>query len=170
VIDAARDRASRGGLNERQGEAVIRLALETGARIGEILALEWEDLEGSILRIRTEKHGPDRSIKLPESTVLLLWGFRKSRLSQGLMFPSDRTGYERDGIRRFWYAVRKAAKVEHIRFHDLRHTAASEMLRRGLLLREVQYVLGHSSARMTERYAHFAPTFRPPSAIEWQVP
>ena len=53
------------------------------------------------------------------------------------------------------------------RFHDLRHTAASKMLRRGLLLREVQYVLGHASARMTERYAHFAPTFRPPRAIEW---
>ena len=32
------------------------------------------------------------------------------------------------------------------------------MLRRGFLLHEVQYVLGHSSARMTERYAHFAPT------------
>ena len=87
----------------------------------------------------------------------------------GLMFPSRRTGHEREGIRRFWYAVRKAANVEHIRFHDLRHTAASEMLRRGFLLREVQYVLGHSSARMTERYAHFAPTFRPPRAIEWNT-
>ena len=64
-------------------------------------------------------------------------------------------------------AVRKRAGVDHIRFHDLRHTAASEMLRRGLRLREVQYVLGHSSARMTERYAHFAPSFRPPKAIDW---
>lgn len=44
------------------------------------------------------------------------------------------------------------------------------MLRRGLLLREVQYVLGHSSARMTERYAHLAPSFRPPRAIELQKP
>ena len=167
MIGAAHVRAVRGGLNERQGEAVVRLALETGARLGEILALEWEDLEGSVLRIRTEKHGPDRSIKLPESTVLLLRTFRPSILSQGLMFPSSRTGYEREGIRRYWYAVRKAAGVEHIRFHDLRHTAASEMLRRGLLLREVQYVLGHSSARMTERYAHFAPSFRPPKAIDW---
>ena len=87
----------------------------------------------------------------------------------GLMFPSQRTGTEREGIRRFWYAVRRAANVEHIRFHDLRHTAASEMLRRGLLLREVQYVLGHSSARMTERYAHFAPSFRPPAAIDWET-
>lgn len=167
VIASARTRALRGGLDERQGEAVVRLALETGARLGEILTLEWEDLEGSVLRIRTEKHGPDRSIKLPEATVRLLWAFRASPQSMGLMFPSRRTGHEREGIRRFWYAVRKAANVEHIRFHDLRHTAASEMLRRGFLLREVQYVLGHSSARMTERYAHFAPTFRPPAAIDW---
>ena len=87
----------------------------------------------------------------------------------GLMFPSQRTGTEREGIRRFWYAVRRAANVEHIRFHDLRHTAASEMLQRGLLLREVQYVLGHSSARLTERYAHFAPSFRPPAAIDWET-
>ncbi len=170
VIAAAHVRAAAGGLNERQGEAVVRLALETGARLGEILALEWEDLDGSVLRIRTEKHGPDRSIKLPESTVLLLRTFRPSVVSQGLMFPSRRTGYERESIRRFWQAVRKAANVEHIRFHDLRHTAASEMLRRGLLLREVQYVLGHASARMTERYAHFAPSFRPPSAIDWRTP
>lgn len=169
VMDRARARAARGGLNERQGEAVIRLALETGARLGEILAVSWADLEGTVLRIRTEKHGPDRSIELPETTLELLWGLRNGNGVQELVFPSCRTGVARGDIRRFWHAVRKAAKVEHIRFHDLRHTAASEMLRRGLLLREVQYILGHSSARMTERYAHFAPSFRPPKALSWRV-
>ncbi len=77
------------------------------------------------------------------------------------------TGLKRGDVRRFWRWTRKKAKVEHIRFHDLRHTAASEMLRRGVLLREVQYVMGHSSARMTERYAHFAPTFNAPKALSW---
>lgn len=43
------------------------------------------------------------------------------------------------------------------------------MLRRGFLLREVQYVLGHSSARMTKHYAHFAPTFQAPKALSWPV-
>ena len=61
------------------------------------------------------------------------------------------------------------AGIPYVRFHDLRHTAASEMLRRGLLLREVQYVLGHSSPRMTERYAHFARTFKPPKSLSWSV-
>jgi integrase len=170
VLDAAHGRAERGGLNERQGEAVIRLALETGARLGEILALSWSDIDGGgILRIRTEKHGPDRSLQLPQTTVELLQQLRNGNGARELIFPSCRTGVARGDIRRFWNAVRRKAKLEHIRFHDLRHTAASEMLRRGLLLREVQYVLGHSSARMTERYAHFAAGFQPPKAISWPV-
>jgi integrase len=170
VLETAHARAECGGLNERQGEAVIRLALETGARLGEILALTWGDIDSTgVLRIRTEKHGPDRSLQLPPSTMQFLQQLRNGDGARGLIFPSCRTGTARGDIRRFWNAVRRKAKVEHVRFHDLRHTAASEMLRRGLLLREVQYVLGHSSARMTERYAHFAAGFQPPKAISWPV-
>lgn len=171
LLGAAHARAARGGLNERQGEAVVRLALETGARLGEVLGLTWDDLDAAgVTRIRTEKNGPDRWVQLSESTVRLLESFRNGENGSGLVFPSAMTGVQRVDVRRFWDAVRKAAKVEHIRFHDLRHTAASEMLRRGFLLREVQYVLGHSSARMTERYAHFAPTFKAPKALSWAVP
>jgi integrase len=170
VLRIANLGAQRRGLNGRQGEAVIRLALETGARLGEILALSWGDLDGrGILRIRTEKRGPDRSIDLQESTIRLLEALRESGDSAGPIFHSPRTGTRRWHIRRFWHAVRKGAGIPHVRFHDLRHTAASEMLRRGLLLREVQYVLGHSSPRMTERYAHFARTFKPPKALSWLV-
>lgn len=167
LLDAAHDRAEDGGLNERQGEVVIRLAVETGARLGEILGLTWSDLDGNVLRIRTEKLGPDRSIEIPDATLELLLNLRGDDGARGLMFPSPRTGVERGDVRRFWNAVRKTAKIGHVRFHDLRHTAASEMLRRGLLLREVQYVLGHTTARMTERYAHFAPNFQPPKALSW---
>ena len=171
LLGAAHARAARGGLNERQGEAVVRLALETGARLGEILGLAWEDLDSNgVTRIRTEKNGPDRWVQLSESTVQLIESFRAARNRSGLIFPSEVTGVQRVDVRRFWDAVREAAQVEHIRFHDLRHTAASEMLRRGFLLREVQYVLGHTSARMTERYAHFAPTFKAPKALSWPVP
>lgn len=170
VLAAARSRASRGGLNERKGEIVVRLALETGARLGELLGLTWSDLDGRVLRIRSEKHGPHRSIELSEETAHLVHALCEGAAEEkGLIFPSCRTGIERGDIRRFWHAVRQEANVGHVRFHDLRHTAASEMLRRGLLLREVQYVLGHTTARMTERYAHFAPDFRPPKAITWPV-
>lgn len=170
VLRVAHLGALRRGLNGRQGEAVVRLALETGARLGEILAITWSDLDGrGILRIRTEKRGPDRSIELQESTVRLLRDLRDPADGAGPIFRSPRSGRQRSHIRRFWRAIRKGAGIPHVRFHDLRHTAASEMLRRGLLLREVQYVLGHSSPRMTERYAHFARTFKPPKSLSWSV-
>ncbi|MGH9366331.1 MAG: site-specific integrase [Thermoanaerobaculia bacterium] len=170
VARSPRPGRRRRGLNGRHGEAVIRLALETGARLGEILAITWGDLDGrGILRIRTEKRGPDRSIELQESTIRLLQDLRDPADGAGAIFASPRTGRQRSHIRRFWRAVRKGAGIPHVRFHDLRHTAASEMLRRGLLLREVQYVLGHSSPRMTERYAHFARTFKPPKSLSWSV-
>jgi hypothetical protein len=111
----------------------------------------------------------DRSIELQESTVRLLRNLRDPADGAGPIFRSPRSGRQRSHIRRFWRAVRKGASIPHVRFHDLRHTAASEMLRRGLLLREVQYVLGHSSPRMTERYAHFARTFKPPKSLSWPV-
>ncbi|MFN2633981.1 MAG: hypothetical protein ABR610_11245 [Thermoanaerobaculia bacterium] len=64
--------AGGGTVNERQSEAVVRLPLETGARLGEILGLAWDDLDDNgILRIRTEKNGPDRWILLAEPTVRL---------------------------------------------------------------------------------------------------
>ena len=169
VLRVAHLGALRRGVNGRQGEAVIRLALETGARLGEILAITWGDLDGrGILRIRTEKRGPDRSIELQGSTIQLLEALHEEG-DTGPIFRSPRSGRQRSHIRRFWRAVRKGAGIPHVRFHDLRHTAASEMLRRGLLLREVQYVLGHSSPRMTERYAHFARTFKPPKSLSWSV-
>jgi integrase len=170
VLAAARDRAARGGINGLHGEAVIQMALATGARLGEILSLNWDDLdENGVVRIRTEKNGPDRSIQLSEETLKILEPFRDRGNGYGLVFRSPRSGLRRRDVRRFWHAVRKAARIEHVRFHDLRHTAASEMLRRGMMIRDVQYVLGHSTIRMTERYAHFAPSFQVPKALTWSV-
>ena len=58
-----------------------------------------------------------------------------------------------------WRAAVKAAGIEYIRFHDLRHTAASWLVMAGVPLYEVQRVLMHSDPRMTMRYAHLAPDF-----------
>ncbi len=84
-------------------------------------------------------------------------------------------------------AADSAGGIPLVRFHYLRHTAASEMLRRGFLLREVQYVLLTSrgpapvsnslgrrprsdcGGRKLERYAHFAKTFKPPKSLSWSV-
>src|SRR5262249_11311626 len=93
VLRIAHLGAQRRGVNGRQGEAVIRLALETGARLGEILALSWGDLDTrGVVRIRTEKRGPDRSIELQESTLRLLQDLRDPNDGVGTIFLSPRTG------------------------------------------------------------------------------
>lgn len=53
----------------------------------------------------------------------------------------------------FWRALRLSG-IPHIRFHDLRHTFATRLVRRGVDLITVQQLLGHSSIRMTARYSH----------------
>jgi integrase len=59
--------------------------------------------------------------------------------------------------RSYWQEAVKAAKIENLRFHDLRHTFASWAVQRGATLLEVKDLLGHHSLAMVMRYAHLAP-------------
>lgn len=70
-------------------------------------------------------------------------------------------------MRTHWEAVRLIARLHGVRFYDLRHTVASELLRRGATMRDLQRLLGHTTARMTERYAHFAKNLTALDGVTW---
>ncbi len=135
----------------------LRVFLATAARPGEILALTPQDVTGTVVWFRTLKGGKDRPAEIEPTLARTL---RRS-------LPFEGSSEAKDRYRRFWRAVREEAKLGPIRLYDLRHTAISEMLRRGMDLREVQRMVGHRSARMTERYAHFAKNARPPKGLIW---
>jgi hypothetical protein len=152
-------------------EAVYVLAVTAGMRIGEILALRWEDVDfdaGTIAIRRTivEKGGKFmlgppkttksfRTIYIPQIALNAL----RKRFSgqEGYVFPS-RSG--RPVLRtRFtnseWSRVRKAAGLDGVVFHQLRHTAATLQLRAGTHPVVVQELLGHSSVSITlDVYSH----------------
>lgn len=86
---------------------------------------------------------------------------RENYAARSPLFPNSRTGVEHGDDSSLLARRPEEVKAPPLRF-DLRHTAASEVLRCGIL-REVHYVLGHTTARMVERYAHFAPD---PSPVE----
>jgi hypothetical protein len=75
---------------------------------------------------------------------------------EGLVFPAPEGGYLRRSNfrRRWWLAATKAAEVEGLRFHDLRHSAATMALAAGANTRELMERLGHTSPAVALRYQH----------------
>ncbi len=142
------------------------VALRTGLRKGEIFGLHWSeiDLERRRLTVRytvwmgqlgTPKNGKSREVPIAADLVDVLSAWRE-RTPGELVFPS-RKGQPVYGQAIANQALDRALKragLRRIRFHDLRHTFASQLVLRGCSLKVVQQLMGHHSVTMTERYAH----------------
>jgi integrase len=139
---------------------VVRIALASGARQAEILYLRWRmlDLSRECAFLPTSKTGEPRVMPLPGDVADALRARAKIRQIGGdLVFPSPEDPNQPRNVRQAWDVARKLASLPDFRFHDLRHTAATEMLRAGVDSRIVATVLGHRSLNMMRRYAHVAP-------------
>jgi integrase len=135
----------------------VKIALNTGMRKAEIYSLKWEQVDFTNRQIRIPNGKTvqsDRIIPMNEKIAALLYEMH-SKKSGELVFPSIRKGegHLRDPKVGFMKAVR-LAQIPHIRFHDLRHTFATRLVRAGVDLITVQQLLGHSTIAMTTRYAH----------------
>jgi integrase len=139
---------------------VVRIALASGARQAEILYLRWPmlDLSRECAFLPTSKTGEPRVLPLPGEVANALRARAKvRRLGSDLVFPSPDDPARPRNVWQAWDVARKLAKLPDFRFHDLRHSAATEMLCAGVDSRIVATVLGHRSLNMMRRYAHVAP-------------
>jgi integrase len=75
----------------------------------------------------------------------------------GLVFGGSTESKQLASVKKAWHGVLAAAKITSFRFHDLRHTFASNLVMAGVDLNTVRELLGHKSLAMTLRYAHLAP-------------
>jgi integrase len=125
----------------RETRALVRIGFYTGMRLGEIMRSEV-DHERGMLMLPDTKNGEPRWIPVHRRIRCLL---------RYLPFDAPRSTLEKR-----WRAVRDAAGMPHLHFHDLRHTTASEMIRAGVSLYTVGKVLGHRSVVSTARYSHLA--------------
>ena len=159
---------------ERRGLlAAFYLELTTGLRRGELLALLWTDLDVENMTISVSKQvnringelvvsppktrNSVRTLAVPQQAVDLLITEHKKHSRNSYLFPSPKTGtmYDPDAFRRTHDKILKAIGAEHIRFHDLRHTFATLLLKSGVDVKTLSGALGHYSAGFTlDTYAH----------------
>ena len=137
---------------------IVVLALSTGMRQGEILNLRWPDVDlnnGRIILHET-KNDERRVVPLLGHALELLKASSKvRRLDTDLLFPG-RNPQKPVFIRAPWLEAVKVAGIENLKFHDLRHSAASYMLMSGASLGEIAELLGHKTLAMVKRYSHLS--------------
>ena len=132
---------------------LVRLALATGARKGELASLEWANvnLERRVVRFVDTKNGENRTVPLAQTAVDVLREWRKGRLPVGPVFPLSK-----DQIDKPWREARAEAGLADFRFHDLRHSAASYLAMSGASLMDIAAILGHKTLAMVKRYSHLS--------------
>ncbi|NVZ07674.1 site-specific integrase [Allochromatium humboldtianum] len=135
----------------------VRLALATGARRGELLGLEWRDvdLKGGSILLRETKNGDDRRVPLlGEVRALLIERAKVRRLDDPRVFPSAKRDTS-PPIDKAWNAAKEIAQVENLRIHDLRHSCGSYLAKAGASAFQIAAILGHRSGPgLTARYVH----------------
>lgn len=159
---------------------LVRLGLASGCRLGELLALTWSnvDFEQSRICIVAAMDNLDR-MKAPKSAAgvrnlfidpdtmqhLQAWKSLQSELLETIditvngespvFCTAEGRFILKSSFRHWWDAWRKKAEFPELRFHELRHTQASQLLANGMDLKSVQTRMGHSSATLTlDCYAH----------------
>ncbi len=187
VLNAEQVRALLNAAKGERLEALYYLAVTTGLRQGELLGLRWSDLDWKTGKLQVQRQlqyiagqgrvfsepksaAGRRSISLGSATLERLREHRESqelrRLFAGdrwqendLIFPSTiGTSIEPRNLLRHFKSLLAKAGLPEIRFHDLRHTAATLMLQQGVHPKVVQERLGHSSITLTlDTYSHVLP-------------
>lgn len=137
---------------------VVVAAMNTGMRKEEILSLEWDrhiDLKHGFILLTDTKNGERRELPINQTLRAALSGLVR-RIHCPFVFCDNQGRRFRDVKRSFASALRRVG-LKDFRFHDLRHTFASQLVMAGVDLTTVSRLLGHKSLTMTLRYAHLAP-------------
>jgi integrase len=134
----------------------IRLLALTGARLSEILTLRWEnvDVENACLRLPDSKTG-QKSIYLNAPALDVLNSLPRLDGNPHVI-AGERPAAHWVNLQKPWRRIRRAAGLDDVRIHDLRHSFASVAAASGQSLHVIGALLGHSQPQTTSRYAHLA--------------
>jgi len=151
--------------------SLIKFALLTGLRRGELFRLKWTDIdfEHRLITLRTPKGGKTQTIPVSGEAIMVLEQTGRVALQKEAYSPEEVAeispfvfpnvnGSPRVSIRDPWESIKAKAELPaDFRFHGLRHSWASRMVSSGVDLAVVQTLMTHKHASTTERYAHLMP-------------
>lgn len=144
-------------------EPMALVALNTGVRWGTLVSLRWlnVDLAHGTLYIDADSTKAEAAQTLPLNSsaldVLKKWrGEAPEAAPVSLVFPAPAGGMFYN-VNKAWYRLLADSGLGHLRWHDLRHTFASQLVIAGIPLNTVRELLGHKNIKTTLRYAHLAP-------------
>jgi integrase len=164
-------------------EALFSVALCLGTRQGEVLGLQWRNvdlvcgelridgalkrIEGRLVKGKTKRETSNRTIALPAVVVAALYRHQETQnrerewagdrwKEKGYLFTTRiGTPIERRNLLRDWYKIMAVSGLPKIRFHDLRHSAATLLFAQGVHPKTVMEILGHSDLNTTMKiYGH----------------
>jgi len=129
--------------------AIVRLAIETGMRKGELLKIQWEhvNLKARKIQLYDTKNSDNRAVPLSATAQDVLKGL--PRAIKGAVFPTSDNAVKLAFIR-----ACERAEIQGLTFHDLRHEATSRFFERGLDVMQVSAITGHKNLQMLKRYTH----------------
>ena len=129
----------------------VQLAIETGMRQGEIVGLDWKDvdLERQIARLHAgaTKNGHGRGVPLSRTAVAVL---QRRGPAVGSVFQ----GVTTEAVKQAFAKAAARAGMAELHFHDLRHEAISRLFERGFNVMEAAAVSGHRDLAVLRRYVH----------------
>jgi integrase len=136
--------------------AAINLLIFTGARLSEILNLEWEwiDFDRGEARLPDSKTGA-KTLHFPAPALAVLADLPRVE-GNPFVIVGNVAGARLVNLEKPWRAIRKVAGLHDVRLHDLRHAFASVAASSGMGLPIIGKMLGHTQAATTQRYAHVA--------------
>lgn len=138
---------------------IAQFLLATGCRLNEALTAQWSliDRKNRVWRVAASnsKSKKSRAVPLTDAALKALDEIGTEGRYEHV-FVNEETGLRYTHIRHTWIRLRKKAGLPWLRMHDLRHSFASMLVNAGQSLYTVQECLGHSDAKVTQRYAHLS--------------
>jgi integrase len=135
-------------------ESVVIFAIETAMRLGEIINLNWSDIdmERKIATLLHTKNGEVRQVPLSNAAIASVRTLPRHIASLKVFWRWKTVS----SFESSWQRVLAKSEIKNFRFHDLRHEATSRLFEMNLNMMEVSTITGHKTLQMLKRYTHFS--------------